>query len=155
VAGGDTAGRPGAVDTLSNLFVKSLLVADANSDILLYRMFDTTRTFAAERLQESGEFEIIFYRHAVYVRDALRDAERDWDIEEGTLWLGKYGHLIDDVRGALDWAMSPTGDQEIGGQISGASATLWFCPVSARGIRQPDRGCTGRGSRTEIQRSEN
>jgi len=126
VAGGDTVGRRGAMDTLSNLFVKSLLVADANSDILLYRMFDTTRTFAAERLQESGEFEIISYRHAVYVRDALRDAERDWDIEEGTLWLGKYGHLIDDVRGALDWAMSPTGDQEIGGQISGASATLWF-----------------------------
>jgi hypothetical protein len=122
---GVTEGR-GAADRLSNLFVKSLLVADANGDVLLYRLFDTTRVFAAQRLRESGEFDVISKRHAAYVCDALEEAESDWGNEEGTLWLGKYRHLIDDVRGALDWAATATGDHELGGRITGQSATLWF-----------------------------
>jgi predicted ATPase len=124
VAGGELAGL--AAETLSNLFVKSLLIVDPNSDVLLYRMLDTTRTFAAEQLRHSGEFDIISQRHAVFVCDALWEAERDWGVEESTLWLGKYRHLIDDVRAALDWAVSETGDRELGGRISGQSATLWF-----------------------------
>ena len=126
VAGGEPVGRGCAAETLSNLFVKSLLVVDANSDVLLYRLLDTTRAFAAEQLRHSGEFDIISKRHAAYVCDALREAERDWGAEEGTQWLGKDRHLIDDVRGALDWAASETGDRELGGRISGQSATLWF-----------------------------
>jgi predicted ATPase len=126
VAGAEPAGQRLAAETLSNLFVKSLLVVDANSDVLLYRMLDTTRAFAAEQLRQSGEFDIISKRHAAYVCDALREAQRDWGAEESTLWLGKYRHLIDDVRAALDWAASETGDRELGGRISGQSATLWF-----------------------------
>ena len=106
--------------------MKSLLVVHDNTDVLLYRMLDTTRAFAAEQLRQVGEFDIISYRHAVYVCGALREAERDWGTEEGTTWLAKYGHLIDDVRGALDWAASETGDRELGGRITEESATLWF-----------------------------
>ena len=127
VAGSDyPAAQRSAEETLSNLFVKSLLVVDANSDVLLYRMLDTTRAFAAEQLRRAGEFDIVSKRHAVYVCDTLREAERDWGVEEGTLWLAKYRHLIDDVRGALDWAASETGEHELGARITGESATLWF-----------------------------
>jgi predicted ATPase len=126
VAEAETAGRRGAMDTLSNLFVKSLLTADVDGDIVLYRMPDTTRAFAAEKLAESSEPGIISHRHATYVCAALRDAERQWEAEDATLWIEKYGHLIDDVRGALDWAMSETGDRELGGRITSLSAILWF-----------------------------
>jgi predicted ATPase/DNA-binding winged helix-turn-helix (wHTH) protein len=126
VAGLDPIGAGRAPELLSNLFVKSLLVADADGDVLLYRMLDTTRAFAAELLRHSGEFDAISKRHAAYVCDALREAERDWGAEEGALWLSKYRHLIDDVRAALDWAASETGDRELGGRICGQSATLWF-----------------------------
>ena len=119
-------GGSGAMETLSNLFVKSLLSVDANGDILLYRLLDTTRVFAAERLRDSGEFDTISKRHATYVCEALREAERDWGADEGTVWLGKYRHLIDDVRGALDWSATETGARELGGRIAGQSATLWF-----------------------------
>jgi predicted ATPase len=126
VAQPETGGRQGAMDTLSNLFVKSLLTADVDGETVLYRMLDTTRAFGAERLTESGEPEIISHRHATYVCDALHDAETLWEAEEATLWIGKHGHLIDDVRGALDWAMSASGDRELGGHITALSAVLWF-----------------------------
>jgi predicted ATPase len=126
VASGEPAGQRLATGTLSNLFAKSLLVVDTNSDVLLYRLLDTTRAFAVEQLRQSGEFDVSSKRHAAYVCDALREADRDWGAEEGTLWLGKYRHLLDDVRAALEWAASETGDRELGGRISGQSATLWF-----------------------------
>jgi predicted ATPase len=119
-------GRRHAMHTLSNLFVKSLLTADADSEVVLYRMLDTTRAFAAEELAEAGELTIVSRRHAAYVCAALRDAEKDLEAQDIPLWIGKYGHLIEDVRGALDWAMSPTGDREIGGLITSLSASLWF-----------------------------
>jgi predicted ATPase len=122
----EASARRGAMDTLSNLFVKSLLTADIDGEIVLYRMLDTTRAFAAERLAESGELEIISHRHATYVCDDLRDAEGHWEALDAASWIGRYGHLIDDVRGALDWAMSMAGDRELGGRITSLSAILWF-----------------------------
>jgi predicted ATPase/DNA-binding winged helix-turn-helix (wHTH) protein len=126
VAGSERPTQRPAAETLSNLYVKSLLVVDTNSDVLLYRMLDTTRAFAVDQLRSAEEFDSTSKRHAVYVCDALREAERDWGAEEGALWLAKYRHLIDDVRGALDWAASETGDRELGARIAGESATLWF-----------------------------
>jgi predicted ATPase len=126
VAEGEAGGRRGAMDALSNLFVKSLLTAHMDGEIVLYRMLDTTRAFAAEKLAESGELGIISHRHATYVCAALGDAEGHWRAENATPWIGKYGHFIDDVRGALDWAMSDAGDRELGGRITSRSAILWF-----------------------------
>lgn len=126
VAGAEKSERRGAMDTLSNLFVKSLLTADVDGELVLYRMLDTTRAFATEKLTESDELGIITHRHATYVCAALRDAEKQWETEDSTLWINKYGHLIDDVRGALDWAMSAIGDRELGGRITSLSAILWF-----------------------------
>ena len=126
VAEAGTGGRREAIDMLSNLFAKSLLTADVDGEIVLYRMLDTTRAFAAERLLESGEQAIISHRHATHVCAVLREAERNWEAEDATLWVNKYGHLIDDVRGALDWATSKDGDRELGGRIASLSATLWL-----------------------------
>jgi predicted ATPase/DNA-binding winged helix-turn-helix (wHTH) protein len=126
VAGNDESiGRRG-LETLSNLFAKSLLTADADGEVLLYRMLDTTRTFAAGKLEESGEQSIISARHATYLCNALRTAEKDWEVAETPRWIEKYGHLIDDVRRALDWATSGAGDHELGGLLTWLSGTLWF-----------------------------
>ena len=125
-----TEGEPGgcrqALDTLSNLFVKSLLTADIDGEIVLYRLLDTTRAFAVEKLMEAGELGIISRRHATYLCTALHDAETCWEAEDAALWISKFGHLIDDVRGALDWAMSAAGDRELAGRITALSAILWF-----------------------------
>jgi predicted ATPase/DNA-binding winged helix-turn-helix (wHTH) protein len=126
VAGGDMSGGRPALDTLSNLFVKSLLTADTDGEVVLYRMLDTTRAFAAEKLAASNEFDMLSYRHTTYVCAALADAERHWETEDATLWVGKYGHLIDEVRGALDWAMSAVGERELGSHLTARSAILWF-----------------------------
>jgi len=126
VASDEGSERRHGLDTLSNLFVKSLLTADVDGEVVLYRMLDTTRAFAAEKLAELGDLRHISHRHATHLCAALRDAERHWEIQNAKLWIGKYGHLIDDVRCALDWAMSPSGDRELFGRLTSLSGTLWF-----------------------------
>jgi predicted ATPase/DNA-binding winged helix-turn-helix (wHTH) protein len=123
---GEAGGCRQVLDTLSNLFVKSLLTADIDGEIVLYRLLDTTRAFAVEKLMGSGELGIVSRRHATYLCAALHDAELRWETEDAALWISKFGHLIDDVRGALDWAMSPGGDREMAGRITSLSAILWF-----------------------------
>src|SRR5262249_37391538 len=124
VAGNHECSR--GLETLSSLFVKSLLSVDGDGEIVLYRMLDTTRAFATEKLEESGEQGIISRRHATYLCNALRDAEKDWEVTDPKVWIGKYGHLIDDVRRALDWATSAAGDPELVGLLTWLSGTLWF-----------------------------
>jgi predicted ATPase len=126
VASVEPSDRRRSMDTLSNLFVKSLLTADVDGETVLYRMLDTTRAFAAEKLAESEELRVISHRHATYLCAALRAAESRWEIQNAKLWIGKYEHLIDDVRCALDWAMSPSGDQKLFNLLTSLSATLWF-----------------------------
>src|SRR5262249_41408157 len=40
-------------------------------------------------------------------------------------WLGTYRRQIDDIRSALDWAFSPSGDAAIGVALMAASVPLW------------------------------
>jgi predicted ATPase len=59
VAESEENGRQRAMDILSNLFAKSNLTASGDGEILLYRMLDTTRAFASEKLAASDELKVI------------------------------------------------------------------------------------------------
>ncbi|HWL85487.1 MAG TPA: winged helix-turn-helix domain-containing protein, partial [Polyangiaceae bacterium] len=51
---------------LSNLFAKSLVLADVGGETPRYRLTDTTRAFAAMKLAASGESDAVSRRHAAY-----------------------------------------------------------------------------------------
>jgi predicted ATPase len=51
---------------LADLVAKSLVVADVSGNKPRFRLFDTTRAYAIEKLDESGERERVARRHAVY-----------------------------------------------------------------------------------------
>jgi predicted ATPase len=65
-----------AIDRLADLVAKSLVVADASGTGPRFRLLDTTRAFAIEKLDASGERERIARRHAAYYRDLFERAER-------------------------------------------------------------------------------
>jgi predicted ATPase len=59
------------IDAVANLVGKSLVIANAGDTIARYRMLETTRGYALEKLTESSEFEHIARRHAEHCRDLL------------------------------------------------------------------------------------
>jgi predicted ATPase/DNA-binding winged helix-turn-helix (wHTH) protein len=114
------------VDGLANLVAKSLVAAEVDSTIARYRLLDTTRAYAIEKLDESGERDRLARRHAEYYRDVFERAETESEIRPRAEWLADYGRLIDNLRAALDWAFSPGGDASIGMALTAAAVPLWM-----------------------------
>jgi predicted ATPase/DNA-binding winged helix-turn-helix (wHTH) protein len=110
------------------LSTKSLITTDVTAEAPqhYHRLLYVTRSFVAQKLRESGEHNTIARRHADYLCRLLRQAAADWEELERKQWLEIYARLIDDVRAALDWAFSPTGDVAIGTVLSAACLALSF-----------------------------
>ncbi|HBK09572.1 MAG TPA: transcriptional regulator, partial [Acetobacteraceae bacterium] len=117
---------PEVVDGLSSLVAKSLVVAEVDASHPRYRLLDTTRAYAAEKLAESGERAQVARRHAEYYRDLFERVEVKLKMRPTTDWLADYRRQIDDLRSALDWAFSAGGDVEIGAALTAAAAPLWM-----------------------------
>src|ERR1700719_701857 len=113
------------VDCVANLVAKSLVAADLGGETGWYRLLETTRAYALEKLTQSGEFEQVARRHAEYCRDLFERAEAEVQTRPASEWLAAYGRRIDNVRVALDWAFSPTGDVAVGVALTVAAVPLW------------------------------
>jgi len=105
---------------------KSLVVADVSGIKPRFRLFDTTRAYAIEKLDVSGERERIARRHAVYYGNLFERAEGEAAARPTGEWLADYAREIDNVRAALDWALSPDGDGSIGVALTTAAVPLWM-----------------------------
>jgi hypothetical protein len=119
-AGVDALGR------LADLVAKSLVVADVSGAEPRFRLLDTTRAYAIEKLDESGERERIARRYAEHYRNLFERAEGEELVRPRGEWQADYSHAIDNLRAALDWAYSSDGDAEIGVALTAAAAPLWM-----------------------------
>ena len=124
VAGDDSTD---VVEGLANLVAKSLVSADVSGPAVQYRLLETTRVYAMQKLVEAGESEAYARRHAQHHFDWFRRAEANWATRStGAQWLKDNGRGIDDVRSALNWAFSPDGDPAFGVALTVASIPLWL-----------------------------
>src|SRR5215470_17352337 len=74
VAGDSKIAMLDIVDALANLVANSLVTADIGSDIVYYRLLETTRVYARGKLAESGELERVTQRHAENLQNVLEQA---------------------------------------------------------------------------------
>jgi predicted ATPase/DNA-binding winged helix-turn-helix (wHTH) protein len=115
-----------AIDRLADLVTKSLIVADVSGAHPRFLLLGTTRAYALEKLGKTGERERIARRHAEYYRDLFERAEAEAEVRPAPEWLTDYTREIDNLRAALDWALSPTGGESIGVVLTAAAASLWL-----------------------------
>jgi predicted ATPase len=119
--------RVDAIDRLADLVAKSLVVADVAGAEPRFRLLDTTRAYALEKLQASGEREPIARRHAEYYQELFARAEAEALARSRREWLADYACEIDNLRSALDWAFSPgVGDVSVGIALTAAALPLWM-----------------------------
>jgi predicted ATPase len=85
-AGGEIAASE-VVRSLANLVTKSLVTSEVGNTIAHYRLHETTRAYALEKLAASGEFEQAARRHASYYRDFFERAEIELETLPATAWL--------------------------------------------------------------------
>jgi predicted ATPase len=127
VASDDRGGLAAA--NLPGLVSKSLANVDPQGDGFRYRLLDTTRVYAAARLEEAAERDPAAARHAAFSLTLLGD------LLEGprqTAWAGQYAAVISalaEVRSALVWALTERNDLRLGVDLA-ASAALAMLKTS-------------------------
>ena len=113
-----------AADQVASLVVKSLVVADVRGESPHYRLLETTRAYALEKLRGSGEHRDAACRHAEFYRDFLIEADSRDKFRQPD-WMTIYGRHIDNARAALDWAFAADGDVQLGVVLTAAMIPLW------------------------------
>jgi predicted ATPase/DNA-binding winged helix-turn-helix (wHTH) protein len=111
---------------LGSLVAKSLLTAEVNGAGLRYRLLDSTRRYARERLREDPMENDIRLRHAERMLAIFEQAEREWDRHQTDGWTGRYLDRLPDLRAVLTWAFGPGRCAALGVRLVTASLPFWF-----------------------------
>ncbi len=99
-----------ALELLAALVDASLLVVDSSAAATRYRLLETTRAYALEKLAEQRERLALAARHLEYYRVHAAEIELERDLE--------------DVRAAATWALAG-GDVSAGAELTATIGVQW------------------------------
>ena len=115
-----------AKDCLTSLLEKSFVVAKPEERAFRYRLLDTTRMYAQDKLEENGEANSRRRRHAEHVMVIFDRAKAECDQRPTADWHQAYGCELGNLRAALNWAFSEDGDGAMGAAIAATATPIWF-----------------------------
>ena len=122
---GDEDGSPGAVlDTVGRLVERSMVVAEPGATTR-YRMLETLRQYAAERLQASGQGPEVAGRHAAYFRSIVEHAEVALRGHEQRQTLRQLHDEQPNIRAALAFLSGADGDRDAALMMAGSLGMFW------------------------------
>src|SRR5436190_1826085 len=106
VLAGDDLDALDVVDLLGQLVDKSLVVADDNADGgVRYRLFESIRQYAQERLVSDGDTAAVRRRHADHYVELAETAGPHLRSRDQLDWIKVVAAEIDNFRAAFDWAV--------------------------------------------------
>ncbi|MEX3637919.1 hypothetical protein [Paraburkholderia sp. BR14320] len=113
---------PDAVVTaLMQLVDKSLVSVASGSGNVRYRLLESTRAYAREKLRASNTMDEWSKRHARYFLEIFRAAERQTELRADVDWKDGYVPHLDDLRAAMLWCFSAEGDMTLAVELTVAS----------------------------------
>lgn len=111
---------------ISDLVKKSMVVGGADTATAEFRLLDTTRVYALDRLNESGARTDVARRHAGYLLQRLVTGDAERGSRPADEYLAAFRHLADEIHAALAWCFGADGDPAIGLALTIAAVPLWF-----------------------------
>jgi predicted ATPase/DNA-binding CsgD family transcriptional regulator len=122
-----------ALDVVSSLVDKSLVMKEDAQGLACYRLHETMREFAGLKLREAGEEEASELRCAEYYRStcALASLDNRYRLLEWLVWADLE---IDNVRAVLQRCLI-RGDAACGIELAAAMGWYWITRATTEGMR--------------------
>jgi predicted ATPase/DNA-binding winged helix-turn-helix (wHTH) protein len=125
ITAGDDIALSEVADHVARLVRKSLITSDIRDSMGRYRLLETTRDYARDKLAGSGEFGAVAGRHAEYYRDMLERTQPHWRSTTAASLAARHAPEIDNIRTAINWAFERGGSPELGIALTAAAVPLW------------------------------
>ncbi|MSP12497.1 MAG: adenylate/guanylate cyclase domain-containing protein, partial [Chloroflexi bacterium] len=109
------------LDLLTRLVDKSLVNAEDQDGETRYRLLETIRQYARDRLLESGEGDQVRDRHLQYFLQLAEEGEIQLRGPQQMAWFKRLQTEQDNFRIALQWSLGT----EAGLRLAGALADFW------------------------------
>ncbi|HXW52328.1 MAG TPA: tetratricopeptide repeat protein, partial [Candidatus Acidoferrales bacterium] len=113
------------LDLVASLTDKSLLVAETSGRSERYRMLESLRAYAWEKLGTTGDPKTLAARHAEYYCRTALSADKTYGAKPDAQWLESVEPDTDNFRTVLEWSFSGEGDPALGGMVAGSLERLW------------------------------
>lgn len=133
-AEGVCEGDDEVLDSLSHLVDKSLVAADEQDQDVRYRLLETIRQYARDKLLESGESAPLRDRHLNFFLKFAEEGELKLASAEGFDWMRRLESEHDNLRSALEWGLDKQPDLAL--RMSGALMFFW----NQKGFASEGRG---------------
>jgi len=122
---GDGIDRNEVVALLRRLVATSWVMRERGGDRAAYRLLETSRQYALERLVSSAEAQRFRSKHSEWFADlAETGAESMFGGPDQTRWFDRIESELDNFRNALAWSLGD-GDPALGLRIGAALSRFW------------------------------
>ena len=112
VCGGDDSSDGDTLELLSHLIDKSLVAVEDEDGERRYRLLETVRQYARDRLFESGEAAALRDRHLHFFERLALEAEPELLGPNHIAWASRLTADHDNLRAALEWGLATSGNAE-------------------------------------------
>ncbi len=137
VCADDALDELAVLDLLTSLADKSLVQSELRDTGTRYRLLESTRQYASEKLMAAGEHEAVARAHASACLALAERLDRSWEVTPNYEWLAQAQPELENWRAALEWALGSGGDVHLGQQL--ASVLHWgrrgLAPDGRRWVR--------------------
>ncbi len=125
ICAGGSIRQIGMLDVLSHLVDKSLVIVAEQGQETRYRMLETIREYAREKLREAEEEDGARDRHLEFFMNLVEEVEPSLEHAEQQIWLDRLETEVDNLRAAIDWAAErQKTDATL--RLVGALQRFWF-----------------------------
>ncbi|MEO8122872.1 MAG: NB-ARC domain-containing protein, partial [Burkholderiales bacterium] len=126
VCGADPLLADDVLDLIESLIEKSLVMLDDRDESMRYRMLETIRDYAREKLEQSGDLDATLARHCDYYFVMANAANHGLEGPEQADWVWRVEAELDNLRAAVALALAGGVDEIIAVKFAVALAGFWI-----------------------------
>ncbi len=115
------------LDLLGSLADKSIVTVEAHAGQARYRLLETVRQYATERLVERRDADRLRSRHAEYFTGFVETAEPNMFLYgHDSVWFDRIERDMGNLRAAAEWCATQSGTADVSLRLAAALQWFWF-----------------------------
>lgn len=135
----EETGKDGAelvtADAIGSLVEKSLVQTEIAGIGPRYRLLESTRLYAREKLVERGELDAAAAEHAQAFVELAERLASDYETTPDREWKAQAEPELENWRAALEWSLGSRRDVWLGQRLAGALSPVWTTLAAVEGRR--------------------